>query len=189
MDSDFGIPRELSDLQKHRSLYEPVLPPCLQVLFSVHLSYLYLSQVLLFFNMRYLGNFTTLRSLFFYLGNTRFHSHSICWNAEQTVLLDLSASCWFSSYHLSLGLVFFCSFLFQIWILLLCIHPHSNRLEVAQSCKRACASLDLAFKLRGEFVNSGSSLDLWISPGAPFLSLCLHFLPFYMLIDACKLRK
>lgn len=30
MDSDFGIPRELSDLQKHRSLYEPVLPPCLQ---------------------------------------------------------------------------------------------------------------------------------------------------------------
>ena len=31
MDSDFGIPRELSDLQKHRSLYEPELPPCLQV--------------------------------------------------------------------------------------------------------------------------------------------------------------
>ena len=31
MDSDFGIPRELSDLQKHRCLYEPELPPCLQV--------------------------------------------------------------------------------------------------------------------------------------------------------------
>lgn len=30
MDSDFGIPRELSDLQKHRCLYEPELPPCLQ---------------------------------------------------------------------------------------------------------------------------------------------------------------
>ncbi|OVA01037.1 Phosphofructokinase domain [Macleaya cordata] len=30
MDSDFGIPRELSDLQKHRSLYQPELPPCLQ---------------------------------------------------------------------------------------------------------------------------------------------------------------
>lgn len=30
MDSDFGIPRELSDLQKHRSLYEPEVPPCLQ---------------------------------------------------------------------------------------------------------------------------------------------------------------
>ncbi|KAG6785525.1 hypothetical protein POTOM_007086 [Populus tomentosa] len=31
MDSDFGIPRELSDLQKLRSLYQPGLPPCLQV--------------------------------------------------------------------------------------------------------------------------------------------------------------
>ncbi|KAJ7005556.1 pyrophosphate--fructose 6-phosphate 1-phosphotransferase subunit alpha-like [Populus alba x Populus x berolinensis] len=30
MDSDFGIPRELSDLQKLRSLYQPGLPPCLQ---------------------------------------------------------------------------------------------------------------------------------------------------------------
>eukprot|EP00262_Sarcandra_glabra_P022471 TRINITY_DN996_c0_g2_i1.p1 TRINITY_DN996_c0_g2~~TRINITY_DN996_c0_g2_i1.p1 ORF type:complete len:615 (+),score=117.19 TRINITY_DN996_c0_g2_i1:72-1916(+) len=30
MDSDYGIPRELSDLQKHRSLYQPELPPCLQ---------------------------------------------------------------------------------------------------------------------------------------------------------------
>ncbi|CAO2817436.1 unnamed protein product [Amaranthus hypochondriacus] len=30
MDSDFGIPRELSDLQKQRSLYQPLLPPCLQ---------------------------------------------------------------------------------------------------------------------------------------------------------------
>ncbi|CAM8972262.1 hypothetical protein QQ045_029657 [Rhodiola kirilowii] len=30
MDSDFGIPRELSDLQKQRSLYQPDLPPCLQ---------------------------------------------------------------------------------------------------------------------------------------------------------------
>ncbi|KAL8162509.1 hypothetical protein V2J09_013998 [Rumex salicifolius] len=30
MDSDFGIPRQLSDLQKQRSLYQPELPPCLQ---------------------------------------------------------------------------------------------------------------------------------------------------------------
>ncbi|XP_057776545.1 pyrophosphate--fructose 6-phosphate 1-phosphotransferase subunit alpha isoform X2 [Salvia miltiorrhiza] len=30
MDSDYGIARELSDLQKLRSLYEPQLPPCLQ---------------------------------------------------------------------------------------------------------------------------------------------------------------
>ncbi|KAF8377966.1 hypothetical protein HHK36_031355 [Tetracentron sinense] len=30
MDSDFGNPRELSDLQKQRSFYEPVIPPCLQ---------------------------------------------------------------------------------------------------------------------------------------------------------------
>ncbi|KAF2324830.1 hypothetical protein GH714_017352 [Hevea brasiliensis] len=30
MDSDFGIPRELSELQKLRSIYEPDLPPCLQ---------------------------------------------------------------------------------------------------------------------------------------------------------------
>nr|DAD41899.1 TPA_asm: hypothetical protein HUJ06_016222 [Nelumbo nucifera] len=30
MDSDFGIPRQLSDLQKYRALYEPELPPCLQ---------------------------------------------------------------------------------------------------------------------------------------------------------------
>ncbi|KAK4753378.1 hypothetical protein SAY87_022176 [Trapa incisa] len=30
MDSDYGIPRELSDLQKFRSLYQPDLPPCLQ---------------------------------------------------------------------------------------------------------------------------------------------------------------
>lgn len=30
MDSDFGIPRELSDLQKQRSLYQPQVPPCLQ---------------------------------------------------------------------------------------------------------------------------------------------------------------
>ncbi|KAK3425109.1 hypothetical protein EUGRSUZ_F01823 [Eucalyptus grandis] len=30
MESDYGIPRELSDLQKHRSLYQPDLPPCLQ---------------------------------------------------------------------------------------------------------------------------------------------------------------
>lgn len=31
MDSDYGVPRELSDLQKNRSLYKPELPPCLQV--------------------------------------------------------------------------------------------------------------------------------------------------------------
>ncbi|XVF35787.1 hypothetical protein REPUB_Repub19eG0001000 [Reevesia pubescens] len=30
MDSDFGIPRELSDLQKLRSQYQPELPPCLE---------------------------------------------------------------------------------------------------------------------------------------------------------------
>ncbi|KAK9748454.1 hypothetical protein RND81_02G058600 [Saponaria officinalis] len=30
MDSDFGIARELSDLQQQRSLYLPLLPPCLQ---------------------------------------------------------------------------------------------------------------------------------------------------------------
>ncbi|OMP04033.1 hypothetical protein CCACVL1_02208, partial [Corchorus capsularis] len=30
MDSDYGIPRQLSDLQKHRSQYQPELPPCLQ---------------------------------------------------------------------------------------------------------------------------------------------------------------
>ncbi|KAK9220622.1 hypothetical protein WN943_009274 [Citrus x changshan-huyou] len=30
MDSDFGIPRELSGLQQLRSLYQPELPPCLQ---------------------------------------------------------------------------------------------------------------------------------------------------------------
>ncbi|KAJ0025296.1 hypothetical protein Pint_09158 [Pistacia integerrima] len=30
MDSDFGIPRELSDLQKLRSHHQPELPPCLQ---------------------------------------------------------------------------------------------------------------------------------------------------------------
>jgi hypothetical protein len=31
MDSDYGIPRELSDLQKLRSSYQPELPPCLKV--------------------------------------------------------------------------------------------------------------------------------------------------------------
>ncbi|KAG9155698.1 hypothetical protein Leryth_003978 [Lithospermum erythrorhizon] len=30
MDSDYGVPRELSDLQKLRSKYQPELPPCLQ---------------------------------------------------------------------------------------------------------------------------------------------------------------
>ncbi|XAR61495.1 Diphosphate--fructose-6-phosphate 1-phosphotransferase [Bertholletia excelsa] len=30
MDSDYGIPRELSDLQKLQSTYQPELPPCLQ---------------------------------------------------------------------------------------------------------------------------------------------------------------
>jgi len=39
MDSDYGIPRELSDLQKLRSLYQPELPPCLQV--SVHEQFLF----------------------------------------------------------------------------------------------------------------------------------------------------
>lgn len=31
MDSDFGVPRELSELQKKRAQYHPELPPCLQV--------------------------------------------------------------------------------------------------------------------------------------------------------------
>lgn len=31
MDSDYGVPRELSALQKKRALYQPELPPCLQV--------------------------------------------------------------------------------------------------------------------------------------------------------------
>ncbi|XP_073003347.1 pyrophosphate--fructose 6-phosphate 1-phosphotransferase subunit alpha-like [Typha latifolia] len=30
MDSDFGLPRELSELQKERAKYQPELPPCLQ---------------------------------------------------------------------------------------------------------------------------------------------------------------
>ncbi|KAK8455411.1 hypothetical protein SEVIR_4G172600v4 [Setaria viridis] len=30
MDSDYGVPRELSSLQKARALYQPELPPCLQ---------------------------------------------------------------------------------------------------------------------------------------------------------------
>ncbi|URE15841.1 pyrophosphate--fructose 6-phosphate 1-phosphotransferase [Musa troglodytarum] len=34
MDSDYGVPRELSDLQKQRALYRPGLPPCLQVYLS-----------------------------------------------------------------------------------------------------------------------------------------------------------
>ncbi|RRT84215.1 hypothetical protein BHE74_00007501 [Ensete ventricosum] len=31
MDSDFRVPRELSELQKKRAQYHPELPPCLQV--------------------------------------------------------------------------------------------------------------------------------------------------------------
>ncbi|TVU28250.1 hypothetical protein EJB05_19760 [Eragrostis curvula] len=30
MDSDYGVPRELSEVQKTRTLYQPELPPCLQ---------------------------------------------------------------------------------------------------------------------------------------------------------------
>ncbi|CAL5055500.1 unnamed protein product [Urochloa decumbens] len=30
MDSDYGVPRELSEVQKKRTLYEPEVPPCLQ---------------------------------------------------------------------------------------------------------------------------------------------------------------
>ncbi|KAK8926500.1 Pyrophosphate--fructose 6-phosphate 1-phosphotransferase subunit alpha [Platanthera zijinensis] len=30
MDSDYGVPRELSDLQKKRGLYQPEIPPCLE---------------------------------------------------------------------------------------------------------------------------------------------------------------
>ncbi|KAL6562938.1 hypothetical protein OROHE_005525 [Orobanche hederae] len=32
MDSDYGISKELTDLQELRSLYQPELPPCLQVI-------------------------------------------------------------------------------------------------------------------------------------------------------------
>lgn len=51
MDSDFGIPRELSDLQNHRTLYQPLLPPCLQVsisfsFFSVSCNFSYLLLLL-----------------------------------------------------------------------------------------------------------------------------------------------
>ncbi|RLM56306.1 pyrophosphate--fructose 6-phosphate 1-phosphotransferase subunit alpha-like [Panicum miliaceum] len=31
MDSDYGAPRELSALQRARALYQPELPPCLQM--------------------------------------------------------------------------------------------------------------------------------------------------------------
>lgn len=31
MDSDYGVPRELSEVQKKRTLYRPEVPPCLQV--------------------------------------------------------------------------------------------------------------------------------------------------------------
>jgi diphosphate-dependent phosphofructokinase len=31
MDSDYGVPRELSEVQKKRALYQPEVPPCLQV--------------------------------------------------------------------------------------------------------------------------------------------------------------
>ncbi|KAL5208431.1 hypothetical protein ABZP36_032866 [Zizania latifolia] len=31
MDSDYGVPRELSEVQRKRALYQPELPPCLQV--------------------------------------------------------------------------------------------------------------------------------------------------------------
>ena len=31
MDSDYGVPRELSEVQKNRTLYQPEVPPCLQV--------------------------------------------------------------------------------------------------------------------------------------------------------------
>lgn len=34
MDSDFGMVRELSELQKLRSHYQPQLPPCLEVCYS-----------------------------------------------------------------------------------------------------------------------------------------------------------
>ncbi|KAM3243257.1 hypothetical protein ACQJBY_055297 [Aegilops geniculata] len=30
MDSDYGVPRELSEVQQQRTLYQPELPPCLQ---------------------------------------------------------------------------------------------------------------------------------------------------------------
>ncbi|KAJ6799874.1 pyrophosphate--fructose 6-phosphate 1-phosphotransferase subunit alpha-like isoform X3 [Iris pallida] len=35
MDSDYGVPRELSELQKRRAQYLPELPPCLQVSLSL----------------------------------------------------------------------------------------------------------------------------------------------------------
>jgi len=39
MDSDYGVPRELSEVQKKRALYQPELPPCLQVRTSHHSCY------------------------------------------------------------------------------------------------------------------------------------------------------
>ena len=45
MDSDFGIPRELSPLQQLRSQYQPELPPCLQVLL-LHSFYCFIGSIL-----------------------------------------------------------------------------------------------------------------------------------------------
>ena len=54
MDSDFGVPRELSHLQKLRSQYQPELPPCLQVFFNY---FLYLSSTMLKNYQFFLGVF------------------------------------------------------------------------------------------------------------------------------------
>lgn len=49
MDSDYGVPRELSDLQKQRSLYQPELPPCLQVSFPLFFGLCFCLPVAAFF--------------------------------------------------------------------------------------------------------------------------------------------
>lgn len=48
MDSDYGIPRELSPLQKERALYQPGLPPCLQVFLFFCFFFFFLRKLLVF---------------------------------------------------------------------------------------------------------------------------------------------
>ena len=67
MDSDYGIPRELSDLQQLRSLYHPELPPCLQV----PLFYYEILVVLKICSLFY----TRIRFVFFWLISDRVFSY------------------------------------------------------------------------------------------------------------------
>lgn len=69
MDSDYGIPRELSDLQKLRSLYQPELPPCLQV--PPHSSYYEILVVLNICSLFY----TRIRCVFLWLISDRVFSY------------------------------------------------------------------------------------------------------------------